>query len=97
RAFAFAPENRLQHSRSDTLPLKLSSLPCLIYFGVFSPTGSFVLRGTMRKSVFLIFTALFFLSGTLFSQQFDGSLYLGMRWRLVGPFRGGRSVAVAGV
>jgi photosystem II stability/assembly factor-like uncharacterized protein len=51
----------------------------------------------MRKSVFLIFTALFFLSGTLFSQQFDGSLYLGMRWRLVGPFRGGRSVAVAGV
>ncbi len=27
----------------------------------------------------------------------DTSLYASMRWRLVGPFRGGRSVAVAGV
>lgn len=31
------------------------------------------------------------------SQQFDRSLYSGMKWRLVGPFRAGRSVAVAGV
>src|SRR5579884_831261 len=31
------------------------------------------------------------------AQQFDPSLFAGMQWRLVGPFRGGRSVAVTGV
>src|SRR5262245_22213545 len=31
------------------------------------------------------------------AQQFDPSLYAGLEWRLIGPFRGGRSVAVAGV
>jgi photosystem II stability/assembly factor-like uncharacterized protein len=30
-------------------------------------------------------------------QQFDPSLFSGMRWRMIGPFRGGRAVAVAGV
>ena len=30
-------------------------------------------------------------------QQFDPSLFTGMRWRMIGPFRGGRAVAVAGV
>ncbi len=29
--------------------------------------------------------------------QYDTSLYHGMKWRLVGPFRGGRSAAVTGV
>ena len=33
----------------------------------------------------------------LFAQQFDPSLYAGMRWRMIGPFRGGRTVAVTGV
>jgi photosystem II stability/assembly factor-like uncharacterized protein len=50
----------------------------------------------MRKSAFLI-VCFFSLLSCAFSQQFDPSLYSGMRWRLVGPFRGGRSVAVAGV
>ncbi|HEV8118509.1 MAG TPA: hypothetical protein VGQ32_08290, partial [Thermoanaerobaculia bacterium] len=31
------------------------------------------------------------------AQPFDGSLFSGMRWRLVGPFRAGRSVTAAGV
>ena len=31
------------------------------------------------------------------AQQFDPALYKEMRWRSIGPFRGGRSVAVAGV
>ncbi len=31
------------------------------------------------------------------AQQFDPSLFSGMRWRLVGPFRAGRSVAATGV
>src|SRR5207248_3244704 len=33
----------------------------------------------------------------LLGQQIDSSLYSGMRWRLVGPFRGGRALAVTGV
>ena len=30
------------------------------------------------------------------AQQLDPKLYQGLRWRLVGPFRGGRTVSVAG-
>ncbi len=30
------------------------------------------------------------------AQQCNRSLYQGMRWRLIGPFRGGRTVAVSG-
>jgi photosystem II stability/assembly factor-like uncharacterized protein len=33
----------------------------------------------------------------LASAQFDPKLYQDMRWRLIGPFRGGRSVAIAGI
>jgi photosystem II stability/assembly factor-like uncharacterized protein len=51
----------------------------------------------MKKSGSVLLAALLLLTGALFAQQFDTSLYSGMRWRLVGPFRGGRSVAVAGV
>ena len=31
------------------------------------------------------------------TQLVDSKLYQDMRWRLIGPFRGGRSVAVAGI
>ncbi|HUS19010.1 MAG TPA: hypothetical protein VMZ25_05135 [Terriglobales bacterium] len=31
------------------------------------------------------------------AQQFDPSLYKEMRWRMIGPFRGGRTIANAGV
>jgi photosystem II stability/assembly factor-like uncharacterized protein len=31
------------------------------------------------------------------AQQFDPSLYSGLRWRMIGPFRGGRVNAVSGV
>ncbi len=43
------------------------------------------------------------LAGTLAStssaagQPFDARLYTEMRWRMIGPFRGGRTVAVSGV
>lgn len=33
----------------------------------------------------------------LFAQQFSSDLFAGLKWRLIGPFRGGRSVAVSGV
>jgi photosystem II stability/assembly factor-like uncharacterized protein len=31
------------------------------------------------------------------AQQFDQRLYQGMRWRMIGPFRGGRTVGASGV
>jgi len=31
------------------------------------------------------------------AQPFSPSLYQGMRWRMIGPFRGGRTVAISGV
>jgi photosystem II stability/assembly factor-like uncharacterized protein len=31
------------------------------------------------------------------AQQLDPQLYIGLRWRMIGPFRGGRSIAVSGV
>ena len=47
----------------------------------------------MRRSLFLLATFL-----TLaFAQSFDPSLYSGLRWRMIGPFRGGRTVGLAGV
>ena len=33
----------------------------------------------------------------LAQQQYDGSLWSGLRWRMIGPFRGGRVNAVGGV
>ncbi|HEY3138397.1 MAG TPA: hypothetical protein VGL29_20405, partial [Blastocatellia bacterium] len=30
-------------------------------------------------------------------QRYDASLYSGLRWRMIGPFRGGRVNAVSGV
>ena len=31
------------------------------------------------------------------AQQYDPKLYSEMRWRCIGPFRGGRTVAISGV
>src|SRR6478609_9218348 len=42
-------------------------------------------------------TLLVLLSGFAFSQQLDPNLYNGLRWRMIGPHRGGRSIAVSGV
>jgi len=35
--------------------------------------------------------------GTLRAQRLDDNLFKGMKWRLIGPFRGGRALAVTGV
>src|SRR6476660_10251998 len=35
--------------------------------------------------------------GSPFSQQLAPNLYNGLRWRMIGPHRGGRTVAVSGV
>src|SRR5580658_4008400 len=36
-------------------------------------------------------------SAVSFAQSVDPGLYAGMRWRLLGPFRGGKSAMVSGV
>jgi hypothetical protein len=40
---------------------------------------------------------LFISAAALLAQQFDPALYQEMRWRMIGPFRGGRTVAASGV
>ena len=44
-----------------------------------------------------MFFSVLIASSFLSAQQVDPSLYSGLRWRLIGPFRGGRTVAVSGV
>src|SRR5271157_1743802 len=50
-----------------------------------------------RLAVRLCSALLFLVCQPLFAQQFDPSLYAEMKWRMIGPFRGGRTVAVTGV
>ena len=37
------------------------------------------------------------LAAILTAQNFDPKLYSGLEWRMIGPFRGGRTVGVAGI
>ncbi|HZQ91827.1 MAG TPA: hypothetical protein VFA60_08560 [Terriglobales bacterium] len=48
----------------------------------------------MRKFITLVATLVLALAA---SAQIDESLYKGMKWRQIGPFRGGRVIAVEGV
>ena len=52
-------------------------------------------RGRVAFLTFLF--ASFFAPANLFAQEGDKSLLNGLKWRLVGPFRGGRVEAVAGL
>jgi hypothetical protein len=45
----------------------------------------------------LLLSFLACLSSVSLAQQMDPAFYGAMRWRLIGPFRGGRTVAAAGV
>lgn len=45
----------------------------------------------------LLVLAIVGVASSVSGQQFDPALYQEMRWRSIGPYRGGRSVAVAGV
>src|SRR5215471_7599754 len=55
-------------------------------------------HGRFRQRVFCIFLVLSVLA-TLgaTAQTVDPNLYGGLRWRMIGPFRGGRSIAVSGI
>src|SRR6476659_2598609 len=53
------------------------------------------LRLLLRVSIFTII--LFTMLLPVLAQQYDGNLYSGLRWRMLGPFRGGRVNGVTGV
>ncbi len=46
---------------------------------------------------FAVAFGMLFAGGGAWAEQFKQDLFKGMKWRLVGPFRGGRVIAVAGV
>src|SRR2546428_8567624 len=48
-------------------------------------------------SIFAAFAFVLFLAPAVNAQQVDPKTYGGMKWRLIGPFRGGRAIAVTGV
>jgi photosystem II stability/assembly factor-like uncharacterized protein len=53
----------------------------------------------LRHSLARVFVVFLMAGAALVAaaQQFDASMYEGMRWRMIGPYRGGRTRAVAGV
>jgi len=44
-----------------------------------------------------LFIALVLFTFALRAQQFDPALYQELHWRMIGPFRGGRTVAISGI
>ncbi len=56
----------------------------------------FKLRSSSHQSFTTVFIFLL-LAGSAVAQSVPPQLMSGLRWRLIGPFRGGRAVAVAGV
>ena len=65
-------------------------------------------KNTLYKSGFLLLVILFFCTDTnaqkkkknknqVATNQYEETLYEGLEYRLIGPFRGGRSAAVTGV
>ena len=49
------------------------------------------------KNVFRIIFVLFSLAFIINAQTVDPNLYQNMRWRMIGPFRAGRTVGAAGI
>jgi len=50
-----------------------------------------------RYSFAVVFACLILVVTMAFAQDFSGDLFKGMKWRLIGPYRGGRVLAVSGV
>jgi photosystem II stability/assembly factor-like uncharacterized protein len=55
------------------------------------------LRVRAFASLALAVLSAFFAAQLVTAQQYDPKLYSDMRWRCIGPFRGGRTVAISGV
>ncbi len=53
----------------------------------------------IKRYLWILLTSLFLVPfpPTLSAQQYDRSMYQELRWRMIGPFRGGRTVAISGI
>jgi photosystem II stability/assembly factor-like uncharacterized protein len=51
----------------------------------------------LPRSKFSLLPAILFLVSIASAQPYDPALFQEMRWRLIGPFRGGRTVAITGI
>src|SRR2546428_3279540 len=59
--------------------------------------GNHPIRITFARAAFFAAVILALLASyPAAAQQFDQNLFKGMKWRSIGPYRGGRSLAVAG-
>ncbi len=56
-----------------------------------------MIRASCFVAIVVVFVSFFFLAPLAGAQQYSEKLYHEMRWRMIGPFRGGRTRAVAGV
>src|SRR5215475_10884317 len=54
-------------------------------------------RSLVTSFALLVLTATLFTAAPAQQNKYDPSLLKGLQWRSIGPFRGGRSTAVAGV
>src|SRR5262249_53840547 len=64
---------------------------------VLTPEVSVIRNPRVPTHVVAAFIGLFLLAINAKAQQVDPKTYGGMKWRLIGPFRGGRVLAVTGV
>src|SRR6266849_1644119 len=60
------------------------------------------MEGAIRNRVQVLLSIVVFLLSSavparLTAQQINPGLYSGLRWRMIGPFRGGRALAASGV
>jgi photosystem II stability/assembly factor-like uncharacterized protein len=62
-----------------------------------APTEVLVKPLRRRRPLLLPPAALLFLAGSAAAQPFSETLFSEMRWRMIGPFRGGRTVAASGI
>jgi len=58
---------------------------------------TFVVPGARQCTIVTMRLALVFLATSLFAQNYSPALYSGLRWRDIGPFRGGRTVGADGI
>ncbi len=95
-------ETRNRHQPGGRLPdATLSLLRRLIYPGVLSgfPGGWLVAQADRRLAwvTLSLIAVIHFAASAAAAQLYSPSLYQELRWRLVGPFRGGRTRAACGV
>jgi len=77
----------------------LVSLRSLAPLGILNSYTMLLLmpKSSVVRFIPLCTLLILFSSCFAFSQQLDPNLYNGLRWRMIGPHRGGRAIAVSGI